>query len=356
MKRKHNLKLPNGFGSIVYLGGNRRKPYGALKTMGWDDNGKQIKKYIGYTETWNQAYQMLLNYNNMPYDLDYKNITLEEVFIMVKKKLEVLVSQNKLSKSSFKALMSSWNCHLNKLAKSKLMEIKRKDIQNIIDNSKLKYTGRNYIKILFSKIIDYSIHELELSIDISICSIDIGDKEKSNLHKPFTDSEVQIIEKYIKINKFAKLLMIYFYTGLRPSELLEIKNDKVFLDEDYMIGGIKTEAGIDRIIPIHSKIKNYISELYNPNNEYLIMNESTNNKMSYDAYQKRFENIMKDLGMAHTPHDTRHTFATKCDGIISDTNIKILMGHSLANDITNDIYIHKTVEKLKNEIEKINYY
>lgn len=355
MKRKRNLKLPNGFGSIVYLGENRRKPYGVLKTVGWNEDGKQIKKYIGYAESWNQAYQMLLEYNNMPYDLNYKNLTLEDVFLMTKKKLEQLLEQKKLSKSSYNALVSSWNCHLNKLAKSKILEIKRKDVQNIINNCGVKYTGRNYIKILFSKIIDYAVHDLELSIDTSICNVDIGDKEKSTLHKPFTDEEVNVIMEYAKTNKIARLLMIYFYTGLRPSELLEIKNDKVFLDKDYMIGGIKTDAGIDRIIPIHSKIKNYIIELYNPNNKYLIINEITNSKMSYDAYQKRFDKLISDLGMSHTPHDTRHTFATKCDGIISDVNIKILMGHSLAADVTNDVYIHKTAEKLKIEIEKINY-
>ncbi len=34
------MKLPNGFGSIVYLGENRRKPYGALETIGWNEEGK----------------------------------------------------------------------------------------------------------------------------------------------------------------------------------------------------------------------------------------------------------------------------------------------------------------------------
>ena len=356
MKRKHNLKLPNGFGSIVYLGDIRRRPYGALKTIGWNEEGKQIKKYIGYAESWNQAYQMLLEYNNMPYDLNYKNLTLEDVFLKVKNELDILLENKKNSKSNHSALLSAWNCHLSKLAKNNILEIKRKDIQNIINNSGLKYTGRNYIKILFTKIIDYAIHELELNMDISICDVDIGEKEKSELHKPFTDEEIKTILEYVNINKFARLLMIYFYTGLRPSELLEIETKNVFLDEDYMIGGIKTNAGIDRIIPIHSNIKDYIIELYNPNNKYLIINEVTNGKMSYDAYQKRFYKFMDDLKFDHTAHDTRHTFATKCDDVgISNINIKILMGHSLASDVTNDVYIHKTAKKLKNEIEKISY-
>ena len=31
------------------------------------------------------------------------------------------------------------------------------------------------------------------------------------------------------------------------------------------------------------------------------------------------------------------------------------MGHSLSNDVTNNIYIHKSVERLKIEIEKLNF-
>ena len=132
----------------------------------------------------------------------------------------------------------------------------------------------------------------------------------------------------------------------------------MFIEDNYMIGGEKTEAGKNRIIPIHSKIKQIIEELYDNSrsHKYLIINENTNQKMSYDTYQKRFDMLMNELGFKHTPHDTRHTFATKCSLVgIPDVIIKILLGHSLSNDVTNDVYIHKTVDELKREIEKINY-
>ncbi len=86
------------------------------------------------------------------------------------------------------------------------------------------------------------------------------------------------------------------------------------------------------------------------------MNDSSNLRMSYDVFKKRFNQFIKLINANHTLHDTRHTFATKCDEIgISETTIKILMGHSLAADVTNDVYIHKTVQRLKNEIERIQY-
>ena len=66
--------------------------------------------------------------------------------------------------------------------------------------------------------------------------------------------------------------------------------------------------------------------------------------------------MMRELKMKHTPHDTRHTFATKCDEVhMSDSTLKILMGHSLAGDVTNDVYVHKTVDRLLEEVERISY-
>lgn len=44
------------------------------------------------------------------------------------------------------------------------------------------------------------------------------------------------------------------YTGLRVGELLDIKIENLHLDKRYMIGGFKTQARTNRIIPISRKI------------------------------------------------------------------------------------------------------
>ena len=198
MKRK-KMKLPNGFGSIVYLGENRRKPWGALKTIGWNIEGKQIKKYIAYEETYNKAYQKLLEYNNVPFNIENKNITLGEVFDKLEPKLKEMYLNNKMSKSNYKNMLSVYNNHLIKLKNQKILELKKKDVQNIINNSGLKHTGRGYIKNTFQRIIDYSIDELELNINKAICELEVGKKEKSNKHIPFVNGKIKC-RKSVKIN------------------------------------------------------------------------------------------------------------------------------------------------------------
>ena len=44
------------------------------------------------------------------------------------------------------------------------------------------------------------------------------------------------------------------YMGWRSQELVILKLDKINIDEWYMTGGMKTDAGKQRIVPIHTKI------------------------------------------------------------------------------------------------------
>lgn len=55
-KKGGGSKLPNGYGSVYKLSGNRRKPWVAAKTFGWildEEKGtaKQVQRPIGYFPT-----------------------------------------------------------------------------------------------------------------------------------------------------------------------------------------------------------------------------------------------------------------------------------------------------------------
>lgn len=357
MRRKNNLKLPNGFGSIVFLGSNRRKPYGARITTGYDDNGKQLYNYVGYGETYNETYKILCNYNDKPYDINYKNITVGEVYTSLKPIMFNNIGESGMSESNYKNLTSAYENYLKPIEKNKIIEVQKAKIQKIINDSKLKHTGRGYIKNIWQRLIGFANEEFGLKIDSDVYNLKIGKKEKSNMHQVIDSSSITLISDLARNgDDTAKMIMIYLYTGLRPSELIKIETSNVFLTENYMIGGCKTEAGKNRIIPIHSKVKDYVEYFYNNANKYLITDRTTHKNITYDTYQNKYENVMMKLGLDYIPGDTRTTFATKCDEVgISQPIIKRLMGHSLNNDVTNNVYIRKTAQDLKNEIERIKY-
>lgn len=66
-------RLPNGFGQITKLKQkNLRKPYRAMVTVGKTEEGRPISKLLkptAYFETYNEAYEALLEYNKNPFDL-----------------------------------------------------------------------------------------------------------------------------------------------------------------------------------------------------------------------------------------------------------------------------------------------
>ena len=65
---------------------------------------------------------------------------------------------------------------------------------------------------------------------------------------------------------------------------------------------------------------------------------------------------MNTLKKKHRPHETRHTFITKAKACNVDEYIlKLIVGHAI-DDITEKVYTHRTIEQLKNEIEKITKY
>ena len=68
---------------------------------------------------------------------------------------------------------------------------------------------------------------------------------------------------------------------------------------------------------------------------------------------KCFYPYMDKLGLAHTPYDTRHTFATLAKLYSVDEFCrKRIMGHK-SKDITDDVYTHTFKFKLFEEINKI---
>lgn len=82
-KRKHR-RLPNGFGSISKLSGQRRRPYvvrspATFRLTSDRKDGHHKEQIIGYAKTYNEAYQMLMDFHNNPYDADKRNITFGEV-------------------------------------------------------------------------------------------------------------------------------------------------------------------------------------------------------------------------------------------------------------------------------------
>lgn len=340
------MKLPNGYGSVYKLSGKRRKPYGARKTVGWDDNGKQIYKIIGYYATRKEALTALADYNNNPYNLDSNTITFAEVFDKWKEN-----KYNDISRSAINGYNAAFDTSAP-LHDVKFVEIKTSHLQNIINSCGKGYATLRKIKSLYSQMYRYAMQNDIISKDYS-AYVELGRNEDEGTRKPFTEKEIKKLFSVEKSIEFVDTILIMIYSGLRIGELLLIKPEDVDLDNRTIRGGIKTDAGKNRLVPINSKIYPFIKKRIEQSNEYLIVN-SKGEKMKYDNYYKeKWIPIMEMLNMKHKPHDARHTFATLMSNAEANpTSIKKLIGHS-SYVTTEKIYTHKDIEELRKAIELI---
>lgn len=337
------MRLPNGYGSVYKMSGNRRNPYRVRITIGRDtETGAVIQKSLGYYRTKKEALEALAAYHADPYNLTAEKLTFAQVYERWTESYfpKLSVSAQNTHKAAYK--------HCTPLHDLPMSEIHLFQLQTLTDTCELNYAMRQRIKNLCQMLFAYAIR-YEVVKENPAQYIDLGAKEeKEAIHKPFTPEELDTLWNHLDV-PWVDTILILCYTGMRFGELLKMRTEDVHLDERYMVGGSKTDAGKDRIIPIHHRILPFIERYYTPERETLLP------KMSGPTYGARFKDAVKKTGISpHLTHDCRHTFASRMDAAGANIRAtKAIMGHT-GGDVTDKVYIHKTLEELLKNIELLD--
>ncbi len=148
------------------------------------------------------------------------------------------------------------------------------------------------------------------------------------------------------------LLAIFYQTGMRLSELVNLRQNQVSSRNTIKVLG---KGNKERVIPVspelYSMIREYMGEkkkeFEKPDTTYLLINDKGRR-----LYMKYVYRVVKQyLGDVTTiekksPHVLRHTFATHLTNNGADLNaVKELLGHSSL--AATQVYTHNTIEKLK---------
>ena len=286
---------------------------------------------------------ILAEYNRNPYDIDAAKITMKELFEKWSEK-----KMPKLSTSSQGSLKSAFK-HCAKIEKMKYKEIKTFHMQDCIDNCGLGYSTQWAIKNLFGQLDKFAL-ELDV-INKSYSQLITAEPIPETKKQPFTDEEVTNVWD-IQNQEWVDSVLFLLYTRFRISEMLTIESSNVDMDAKTIKGGIKTRAGKDRIVPIHSKIVQIVQRRKDQGNKYLFSYEGK--KISNSQYYIFWNTIMEQLGIDKTPHECRHTFRSRLDSAgANKVCIDLMMGHK-SKEVGERVYTHKTLDELKSAIELIS--
>lgn len=341
------MKNPNGFGGVINLGSNRRKPYAVRITQGYRRDGTAIRKYIGYYETRREAMIALSEYHLNPQAIR-KIPTLQDLYEIFMQDI-----RNKRSENTYRMYVSTWQ-YVERYARYEITDIKKSHVQDVINDladSGKSYSLCNKVKILMSQIFQLAMDDDYITKNYAK---NIILPEPDEIDKSiFTPDEIKRLFKAVDSDFNATLPLILIYTCMRPSELLEIRKFNIYLDKGYMIGGLKTKAGKNRIIPINSKILPYIKEWMDSKSEFLIHRDNV--QMTYSYFNKSIYYKMLELAgvRALSPHKCRKTGLSMLKKAKVDTTyIKLIAGHA-TQDVTDNYYISVSPETLVDAVQVI---
>ena len=350
------MKMPNGYGSVYKLSGNRRNPWAARVTDGWvidtkTQKSKQKYKFVGFYETRKEALKALADYNANPYNIDVANITFQEVYERWNEEHFPTVSDSNVKGYKAAFLLCA------PIAGRRFVDVKLDDLQACADNSGKNYPTLRKYKVLLGLMYKYAvIHDIIPQERNKVEFINIKKAGNPNALErgAFSKTEVKRVWAAKDANIYYTVIIMLIYTGCRISELLDLKKTEVDIPgRSFKILQAKTQAGI-RTVPIAEKVVPFFEYWYNLNDcEYLLSTPEGCHFEYRNYYDSYWTPLVEALNMKHTPHDTRHTCVSLLAAAgVDERIIKKIVGHK-GQGVTETVYTHFEIAELLDAINKI---
>lgn len=347
--QRKKRRRPKGSGSVYKMCGTRARPYVALTAK---------REVLGTYETPGEAVQALDAYNSQNRPLTKLKYTFSDVYEKWSEThYQNLGDDGKYSYTwAYQKAAPLWDC--------KIRDLVTEDYQRIIDNLVNEGLSRSSCekqKQLFSQLCKWSMgngiishnfaEELKLPAEKKKKKVVISKDEIARIQKIASDRQDNMHE-------IAQIAMVLYYTGMRINELLTLRREDVDLQNGYIVGGEKSDAGRERTIPILEPIKMILAGwmVDSIGSDLLLPPKRKGKKRSDSGVEKAFKILMQRCGISEeaVPHTMRRTATTRLvEGKAEPTAVKAIMGHADFSTTAN-YYTEHDAEYLKEEMEKFN--
>ena len=321
------MKRANGMGTIIKLTGNRRKPWAIRRVIGWKDNGQPQIKYQGYYRTRREAEAALNEYNADPYTISRK--TFDEVY-----KDWYQQRENTKAEGTLKSYRVNYG-HLAPLHDMRIKDIDRNILQRLYDDMDVTAHTLKGVMQLVNMIFEYAVKRNILPISAlninKVINVPVKEQKFKQSRGIIAKKDIDRLWALKDSNEYAKIALVYIYTGLRFSELRDL-TPKHCHDNYIEITHAKTAAGV-RIVPICDKLQSVLPIINVP---------------ARTTFERHFRALLPD----HYIHETRHTFITMMtEAGVDKRIIKAIVGHA-REDVT-DVYTHITLDAMLDAVNRL---
>ena len=336
-QEKKRRRRANGEGSVI----RRGKSYSIRITTGWTlKDGRAVQQFAekGGFKSQKAAleYMPKLREEATRPHSSYEKITFEELY-------DKLIERHakRVSKSTMGCYVSAHK-HFSEIYSLPFSDLNTEDWQLCIDDCPNGIRTKQNMKALGTLMYKLAaeLRVFGVNTETNFASLVWLPTDDSESRQPFTLEELGKIKAGASAGiRYADWILAMCYTGFRPSEFLALKKDAFDADRWTLRGGAKTEAGKNRIVPVHPLIRPIIAKQMFASGEYLFSVHKDKPTTLDNFRQACFYPALEALGIQtvpkprekpeRTPYSTRHTFATLMKSVKgSDKDKAALMGHT----------------------------
>lgn len=330
------LRRTRGTGSVYKLSGRRRRPWVASKDG----------VIINYFATKTEAVEQLNQLAGKPVS-ERIGMTFVEVYAAW-----YAEHTRNLSKSSMDGYTASY-LKFTSLYNKRFRDLRTPDFQKAIDDmvdDGMSRSSTSKARLLLSLMSKWSIREEIITTNFAAF---VKLQNESRQDKPtFSHEDIAKLEANAW-REDAKIVLMLIYTGMRISELFDLPKSNVF--EHYCIGGVKTEAGKNRVIPISERAQPYFDYFMQlAPNEPLLLDGYSGNCSTKNFRKRDYYPLLDTLGIDRkSPHSTRHTFASMAVAAgMKPEHLQKILGH-VDYSTTADLYVHSNIAELVQAVNSV---
>ena len=279
--------------------------------------------------------------------------------------LNYLKFERKLSNNTYESYRYNLIKISNFFNNDELIYLNEDDIRNFLykseETAKTKSHYLTVLKSFYNCMIDLD------RINVNPCENIKMPKIEKKLPKFLTLEEVdkllnvELREPLDYRNK--AMLELLYATGMRITELLDLKLSNYYEDDAYV--KVMGKGSKERIIPIGDITIKYLNIYINEHRNFILKTKQSDylfvnyngNRLSRQGFFKLLKKLcdLNHIKKEVSPHVIRHSFATHL--INNVANLKViqeLLGHE--NISTTEIYTHLSKEKLVEDYSKHPHY
>ena len=279
-------------------------------------------------------------------------------------KIERGLSMNSIS-SYENDVISLKDYLLNNKVKESPTECSPETINSFIYNSSKNNSSRSQARKIsglksFFKFLVFEGY-LKISPMSNVESPKLGRKLPDILNVEEISQMISSIDEKEKFGQRNKMIVEILYgTGIRVSELIELRISNIFFKENII--RVSGKGDKERFVPLRNKAKRSISNYINTKRNHQKVDESSNDILILSKYGKKLtrhmiftliRNISKNCGINKkiSPHTFRHSFASHLLKNGADLrSIQLILGHESIT--TTEIYTHLDSKHLLSVMKK----